>query len=89
MAEFRKPENALRRAKEYFAAGKKKTAVETLHSVLTARRHRQWTKTHEEIMKEFLFVCVDLRQKNYAREGLHQYRSISAARASTSSSLCL
>ena len=73
---FKKPENALRRVHELYNAGKKQLGIEILHSVLTARRHKQWTKTHEQIMKLYLRICVDLRKKLFARDGLHTYRSL-------------
>ena len=47
---FAKPENALRKAEDLVKVGKPSSALKTLHSILTARRYRQWTNTHELIM---------------------------------------
>ena len=77
MAHHQKPESALRRANELYATGKKQHAIETLNNILTSKRHKSWTKTHEEMMKLYIRICVDLRRNVYAKDGLHQYRSIS------------
>ena len=73
---FKKPENALRRAHELYAANKKKMGIDVLHAVLTNRRHKQWTTTHEAMIKLYLRICVDLRKKIYAKDGLYTYRSL-------------
>ena len=73
---YKKPENALRRAQELYNAGKKQLGIEILNSVLNQRRHKQWTTTHEELIKLYLKICVDLRKKMFARDGLYQYRSL-------------
>jgi translation initiation factor 3 subunit A len=73
---YKKPENALRRAQELYKADKKQLGIEILNSVLNQRRHKQWTTTHEELIKLYLKICVDLRKKMFARDGLYQYRSL-------------
>lgn len=56
--------------------GKKQRAVETLFEVITSRRHRTWTKTHEPLMEKFLDLCVDLKKSQLAKDGLYQYKTI-------------
>ena len=73
---YKKPENALRRANELYLAGKKRLGIEILNAVLHARRHKQWTGTHEDIIKLYLLICVDLREKQFAKDGLYQYRNL-------------
>ncbi len=51
--------------------------METLFEVITSRRHRTWTKTHEPLMEKFLDLCVDLKKSQLAKDGLHQYKTIS------------
>ena len=79
--DFRNAENALKRAIEYENVGKQAVAMEILHAVLTSRRHRSWTKTHESIMIKVLDLCVNLRQVHMAKECLHQYRNITQTQA--------
>ncbi|CAF0947652.1 unnamed protein product [Adineta ricciae] len=74
---FMKPESALRRAEELIDVGKKQRALETLFEVITSRRHRTWTKTHEPLMEKFLELCVELKKSQLAKDGLHQYKTIS------------
>lgn len=74
---FMKPESALRRADELIDVGKKQRALETLFEVITSRRHRTWTKTHEPLMEKFLELCVELKKSQMAKDGLHQYKTIS------------
>lgn len=76
MATFVKPENALKRAEELIAVGKKEDALETLHAALLHRRFKnQWTITLESIVERHLGLCVELKKIRTAREGLHQYRA--------------
>ena len=81
---YKKPENALRRAQELYSAGKKRLGIEILNAVLHARRHKQWTSTHEDIIKLYLLICVDLRQKQFAKDGLYQYRNLCQPEAQAS-----
>jgi translation initiation factor 3 subunit A len=72
-----KPENALRRAKEYEAVGRVQDACDSLYAVLTSRRMgRMWTKAHEEMMIKFIDLCVELREARRAKDGLYHYRQL-------------
>lgn len=62
---------------ELIDVGKKQRALETLFEVITSRRHRTWTKTHEPLMEKFLELCVELKKSQMAKDGLHQYKTIS------------
>lgn len=61
--------------------GNKKEALGLLHSILTARRHRTWSKIHEVIMHKYMDICVELKLSREAKDGLHQYRNISQQQA--------
>ncbi|CAI5737084.1 unnamed protein product [Peronospora destructor] len=83
---FHKPENALKRARELLAipnvdAGvlkrTKHSALEILHDALIAKKNRTWQPTHEELMKLYLDICLDLQMGRVAKDGLHQYRNLS------------
>ncbi|KAL8529031.1 hypothetical protein ACS0TY_006483 [Phlomoides rotata] len=76
MATFARPENALKRAEELINVEQKQEALETLHSFITSRRYRAWTRTHEKIMFKFVELCVDMRRGRHAKDGLIQYRGI-------------
>ncbi|CAI9760741.1 unnamed protein product [Fraxinus pennsylvanica] len=76
MATFVRPENALKRAEELINVGQKQEALETLHSFITSRRYRAWTRIHEKILFKYVELCVDMRRGRHAKDGLIQYRSI-------------
>ncbi|CAA3000718.1 eukaryotic translation initiation factor 3 subunit A-like [Olea europaea subsp. europaea] len=76
MATFARPENALKRAEELINVGQKHEALEALHSFITSRRYRAWTRTHERILFKYVELCVDMRRGRHAKDGLIQYRSI-------------
>ncbi|XP_073037677.1 eukaryotic translation initiation factor 3 subunit A-like isoform X1 [Primulina eburnea] len=76
MATFARPENALKRAEELINVGQKQESLEALHSFITSRRYRAWTRTHEKIMLKYVELCVDMRRGRYAKDGLIQYRGI-------------
>ena len=42
----------------------------------TMRLFHTWSQTHEDIMRLFVELCVDLRDSGMARDGLHAYRTI-------------
>ena len=79
--DFRKAENALKRAVEYEGVGKPESALEILHTVLISKKHRSWTKTHESIMLKIVDICVDLKLNQAAKECLYQYRNITQTQA--------
>lgn len=73
---FQRPENALKRAQEFLDVGKLKPALDVLSDVLRSKKHRTWQKIHEQIIKQYLELCVDLRKSQAAKEGLYQYKII-------------
>ncbi|KAL6516333.1 Eukaryotic translation initiation factor 3 subunit A [Orobanche gracilis] len=76
MATYARPENALKRAEELITVGQKQEALEALHSFITSRRYRAWTRAHEKIMFKYVELCVDMRRGRHAKDGLIQYRAI-------------
>ncbi|TMW91820.1 hypothetical protein EJD97_013842 [Solanum chilense] len=76
MANFAKPESALKRAEELINVGQKQEALQALHDLITSRRYRAWTKTHERIMFKYVELCVEMRRGRFAKDGLIQYRSV-------------
>ncbi|XP_039249045.2 eukaryotic translation initiation factor 3 subunit A-like [Styela clava] len=73
---FQRPENALKRAQEFLEVGKLKPALDVLSDVLRSKKHRTWQKIHEQIIRQYLNLCVDLRKSQAAKEGLYQYKII-------------
>lgn len=73
---FAKPENALKRAEEFIDVGKKQRALDTLYEVIRSKKHRAWQKIHEQIMRSYLNLCVELKESHMAKDGLHQYKTI-------------
>uniref|UniRef100_A0A0N5ANF3 Eukaryotic translation initiation factor 3 subunit A n=1 Tax=Syphacia muris TaxID=451379 RepID=A0A0N5ANF3_9BILA len=71
---FQKPETALKRAQELISVGKEVDALQTLHDTIKSKRHKQWTKTHEQIMLKHVELCVALRKPHIAKEALFQYK---------------
>ena len=73
------PRGAIARAKEFLKVGKKVNAIQILHSflVLMVKRGRPWEKAHEQVIITYLDICVSLKDAPQAKDGLHQYRSIS------------
>lgn len=49
-------------------------ALEVLHDVLTSRRHRTWSNTHELIMKKYIDLCILLKKVSFPR--LSPYHSL-------------
>ncbi|KAF3449232.1 hypothetical protein FNV43_RR09960 [Rhamnella rubrinervis] len=76
MANFAKPENALKRADELINVGQKQDALQALHDLITSKRYRAWQKPLERIMFKYVELCVDLRRGRFAKDGLIQYRII-------------
>jgi translation initiation factor 3 subunit A len=75
-SQFQKPENALKRAEELVAVGQKGSALQTLHDVITSKRHRTWQKILEQIMFRYVDLCVELKKGRYAKDGLIHYRNV-------------
>lgn len=63
-------------SKEFIDVGKKKRALDTLYEVIRSKKHRTWSKVHEQIMKNYVDLCVELRESHMAKDGLHQYKTI-------------
>ncbi|KAF3565183.1 hypothetical protein DY000_02015325 [Brassica cretica] len=76
MANFAKPENALKRADELINVGQKQDALQALHDLITSKRYRAWQKPLEKIMFKYLDLCVDLKRGRFAKDGLIQYRIV-------------
>ncbi|CAA7018249.1 unnamed protein product [Microthlaspi erraticum] len=76
MANFAKPENALKRADELINVGQKQDALQALHDLITSKRYRAWQKPLEKIMFKYLDLCVELKRGRYAKDGLIQYRIV-------------
>ncbi|KAK9917232.1 hypothetical protein WJX75_002153 [Coccomyxa subellipsoidea] len=73
---FQKPENALKRAEELVVVGQRGAALQTLHDVITSKRHRTWHKVLEQIMFRYIDLCVELKKGRYAKDGLIHYRNV-------------
>ena len=66
---------------ELIAAGQPDQALATLHDVITSKRHRTWSPVHETIMLKYVDLCVTLQRGRHAKDGLHQYKNITAQTA--------
>eukprot|EP00051_Salpingoeca_urceolata_P005401 m.72993 g.72993 ORF g.72993 m.72993 type:complete len:1034 (+) comp14298_c0_seq2:137-3238(+) len=84
MMYYQKPENALKRAKEFEAVNKPLLALEALDDLITSRRHKTWSKTHELIMIKYIDLCLLLGKGREAKDGLHKYKNIASATAAQS-----
>ncbi|KAK6021670.1 hypothetical protein OSTOST_12652, partial [Ostertagia ostertagi] len=73
---FQKPETALKRAQELIQVGKESDALDTLHDTIKARRYKQWTQTHEQIMMKHVELCVVLKKPHVAKDALFQYKTL-------------
>ena len=79
------PKNALRKARDFQKVGRIQDACDALHSAITSRRMgRVWTPEHEELMLEFISLCVDLRDPRLAKDGLYHYRQLTQVQAPAS-----
>ena len=78
---FHKPELALRRAIELQGINQDAAALELLHEVLSARRHRTWSPVYEQIMITYLDLCLAGHKSREAKDCLHQYRNLSQSQA--------
>jgi translation initiation factor 3 subunit A len=73
---FAKPENALKRAEELLHVGQQNAALDSLHDVLSSKRHRTWTPVIEQVIIKYLDICISLKKGRMAKDGLIQYRNI-------------
>eukprot|EP00954_Amorphochlora_amoebiformis_P024895 1369530-Amorphochlora_amoeboformis.AAC.2 len=74
MSHFAKPDTALRKAKDYLKVKQPEMALECLHRILSSRRHRTWSPTHEKIMLLYIEHAVGLRRST--RDVFILYRMI-------------
>lgn len=75
------PENAFRRAQELINISQPEAALNILHEVISNRRNRTWSLTHEQIMITYIDLCLSLNKTREAKDGLHQYRNLSQSQA--------
>lgn len=61
---------------EFIDVGKKDSALDVLNFVIKSKKHRQWSETHEVIMRQYLKLCVEMQRSAVAKDGLYQYRNI-------------
>ena len=61
---------------EFIDVGKKEAALDVLYDVIKSKKHRNWQKIHEPILKQYLDLCVELKRSVNAKEGLYQYKLI-------------
>lgn len=57
------------------------SALNILHEVISNRRNRTWSLTHEQIMITYIDLCLTLNKTREAKDGLHQYRNLSQSQA--------
>jgi translation initiation factor 3 subunit A len=65
--------------KELIDVDKKQRALDTLYEVICNKKNRTWTKTNEQIIKQFLNLCVEFKESHMAKDGLHQYKTMCQA----------
>lgn len=56
--------------------GQKGAALQTLHDIITSKRHRTWQKVLEQIMFRYVDLCVELKKGRHAKDGLIHYRNV-------------
>jgi len=71
-----RPENAIQRADELQKVGQHKQALQSLHDMMTSRKHRTWNKNYEDIMYRLITLAVEQKNTNMAKEALMQYRNM-------------
>ena len=79
-----RPENALKRADELEAIGNKYAALQELHSVLTGKKHRQWSEVFEKVAMRHADLCVEMKKRNMAKEALMNFRNMAHSAAPNS-----
>ena len=58
------------------AIGNLDEAIKSLRVILTARKHRTWTKGHEPVILMYLELCVTIKDSQLIKDGLVAYRNI-------------
>ena len=61
---------------EFVDVGTSEAALDVLYEVIKSKKHRNWQKIHEPILKLYLKLCVELKRSVSAKEGLYQYKLI-------------
>merc|ERR1719376_1542159 len=51
--------------------------LEVLIDLLRSKKHRSYTKDHDEIINVYLDITIDLNKSQQAKEGLYQFKNIS------------
>jgi len=74
---FQNPLNALKKAEGFLAVGKKQAGLEVLIDLLRSKKHRSYTKDHDDIINVYLDITIDLKKSQQAKEGLYQFKNIS------------
>ncbi len=58
--------------------GNKEQALETLAQIATGpKKQKIWSKKLELLVSKFCLLCVELNKPGKARDGLHNFKSIS------------
>ena len=45
-----------------------------LHSVIAAKKFKTWSKVLEDVVIKYIQICVETRNAQMAKDGLHQFR---------------
>jgi len=83
---YSKPENALRKANDLLSVNKPLAALNVLHQMLSSKRNRLWSPTHEQIM--FSYIELSVQQKLSIKETLIQYRLLCTSNYASSFEKC-
>ncbi len=67
---FTSAESALKHARDLELVGRHQLAAEALLDMLQSRKHRTWSKHHEEIMFKFVDLCLELKLGHFIKDGL-------------------
>lgn len=80
------PKNALRKCRDFLKVGRIVDGCNALHEAITSRRGPRtiWTPEHEEMVTEFIKLCVELKDPRKAKDGLYHYRQLASQQAPAS-----
>jgi translation initiation factor 3 subunit A len=79
------PKNALRKCRDFLKVGRVVDGCNALHEAITSKRGpRIWTPEHEELVTEFIKLCVELKDPRKAKDGLYHYRQLAQQQAPAS-----